>query len=131
MNSTLLAQTALLVHPSNTRLGGEQFSDSIQVAQRRDHRFFLTMAMLAAAWVFVGYSHTYYLNAWVPSPRLAILIHIHAAVFSAYLLFYISETRTGFPIGTRSKVCIPFFWCEIAISDATGLTTPVLEIQIP
>jgi len=96
-------------------LKGEQIGNSIQSALSRDHRFFLTMAIIAAAWVFVGYSRTYYLKAWIPSPQLATLIHVHAAVFTTYLVLYILQTalvsvrRTGLhmALGWASVVLIP------------------------
>jgi hypothetical protein len=70
---------------------------------------------IAAAWVFVGYSRTYYLKAWIPSPQLATLIHVHAAVFTTYLILYILQTalvsvrRTGLhmTLGWASVVLIP------------------------
>jgi hypothetical protein len=87
--------------------------NSIQIAQRRDHRFFMTMAILAAAWVFVGYSQTYYLKAWVPSPQLATLIHIHAAAFTTYLLFYILQTA----LVSRRRVALhmTFGWASVVL----------------
>ena len=114
---TLLGRNSeerLTDRPSDSHKG-EQPRSSIQAAQRRDHRFFMTMTILAAAWVFVGYSQTYYLKAWVPSPQLATLIHIHAAVFTTYLLLYILQTalvsmrRTALhmTLGWASVVLIP------------------------
>lgn len=86
-----------------------------QATRRRDHRFFLVMAILAGVWVFVGYSQTYFLKPWVPSPQLATLIHIHAAVFTTYLLLYVLQTalvsvhRTALhmTLGWASVVLIP------------------------
>src|SRR5271154_5734956 len=88
---------------------------TMRAAQRRDHRFFLSMAIFAGVWVFVGYSQTYYLKPWVASPQLATLIHIHAAVFTAYLLLYVLQTalvsmrRTSLhmTLGWASVVLIP------------------------
>jgi len=79
-------------------LKGEQLKDSIQVGQRRDHRFFLTMAILGAITVFVGYFPSYYQKPLesvlplAPSPALANIIHIHAAVMSTYILFFVLQT---------------------------------------
>lgn len=41
------------------------------------------------------------------------------------------KIRTSFPIGLCSKESIPFFWREIPICDAAGLSDPVVEIHIP
>jgi hypothetical protein len=79
-------------------LKGEQLKNSIQVGQRRDHRFFLTMAILGAITVFVGYFPSYYQKPLesvlplAPSPVLANIIHIHAAVMSTYILFFVLQT---------------------------------------
>jgi hypothetical protein len=79
-------------------LKGEPSRNSVQAAQRRDHRFFLTMAILGAITVFVGYFPSYYQKPLesvlplAPSPVLANIIHIHAAVMSTYILFFVMQT---------------------------------------
>jgi hypothetical protein len=79
-------------------LKGEQLKNSIQVGQHRDHRFFLAMAILCATTVFVGYFPSYYQKPMesvlplAPSPVLANIIHIHAAVMSTYILFFVMQT---------------------------------------
>ncbi len=66
--------------------------------QRRDRRFFLTLAISAALMIVWGFSTTYYLKplqsvgALPHSPQLALLVHIHGAVFTLYVLFYVSQT---------------------------------------
>ena len=62
---TLIAVAVVFVYSTDylrrrAILKGEQLKDSIQVGQRRDHRFFLTMAILGAFTVFVGYFPSYY-----------------------------------------------------------------------
>jgi hypothetical protein len=79
-------------------LKGEQLRNSIQAAQRRDHRFFSTMAILIVATVFVGFFPTYFQKPLerviplAPSPTLATIIHIHAVVMIAFFLFYLLQT---------------------------------------
>jgi hypothetical protein len=85
-----------------SRRSGEQFRNSTQAAQRHhhqsDHRFFMTMAILGALTVFVGYFPTYYQKPLesamplAPSPGLANIIHIHAAVMTTYILFFVLQT---------------------------------------
>lgn len=87
-----------LIDRSSAILKSEQIRNSIQAAQRRDHRFFLTMAILGAITVFVGYFPSYYQKPMesvlrlAPSPVLANIIHIHAAVMSTYILFFVMQT---------------------------------------
>jgi hypothetical protein len=77
---------------------GDQLTNSIQSAQRRDHRFYLTMAILAAITVFIGYFPTYYQKPLesvlplAPSPVFATIIHIHGALMTTYVLFYVLQT---------------------------------------
>ncbi|WP_128915332.1 MULTISPECIES: hypothetical protein [Acidobacteriaceae] len=66
--------------------------------KRRDHRFFLVLATLAAITIFSGFSATYYLKplrGLVPRPassQLPMVIHLHGAVFTLYVLFYLFQT---------------------------------------
>ena len=52
-----------------------------------DHKFFAAMAGAIIVSVFLGFAHTYYLagvfKAKLPSP----IIHVHAVVFSSWVLF--------------------------------------------
>ena len=72
---------------------GTEIRIKILSRQRRDHRFYLIFAILAAIAVFAGYSQSYYLKpvqslgVLPASPQLIALVHIHAAIFSLYVLF--------------------------------------------
>jgi hypothetical protein len=69
---------------------------------RRDRRFFVGMSIAAAATVFFGFAPTYYLKsfthtAFYPtglpvSPSLPALVHVHALVFSAWVLLFLVQT---------------------------------------
>lgn len=118
MNTTIAPERAGKTELPASSANGTQVPvkrNTIQAARSRDHRFFLAMAILAAVWVFVGYSQTYYLKPWVASPELVTLIHIHAAVFTTYLLLYVLQTalvsvhRTALhmTLGWASVVLIP------------------------
>jgi hypothetical protein len=56
-----------------------------------DNKFFAAMAGVILATVFLGFAHTYYLagvfKANLPSP----IVHVHAAVFSSWILFFILQ----------------------------------------
>lgn len=72
--------------------------DRLLSRQLRDHRFYLILALSGALAVVIGYSPTYYFKPLQSvgllrtSPGLATLIHIHAAVFSLYVIFYVFQT---------------------------------------
>jgi hypothetical protein len=86
--------------------------DRILSNQRRDHGFFLTMAILSAALVFAGYAQTYYLKPFgYTSPQLSTLIHIHAAVFTAYLAFYVLQT--ALVSGGRRVLHMTLGWASV------------------
>ena len=68
----------------------------------RDRRFFVGMAIAAAATVFFGFAPTYYLKSFTHtavyptglpvSPALPALVHAHALVFSAWIVLFLVQT---------------------------------------
>ena len=58
-----------------------------------DRRFYLAMALASAAVIFTGFARSYYLKPHFPGQRdLSLLIHIHAAVFTAFILYFVLQT---------------------------------------
>lgn len=62
------------------------------VNRRVEHLFFSGMALLILATVFVGFAKTYYLAGMVRAPLPNILIHMHGAAFTCWLLLLITQT---------------------------------------
>jgi hypothetical protein len=63
------------------------------LAARRERLFFGGMAVACLLTVFVGFSRSYYLNAWAESPfALTPLLHWHGVVFSAWMLLLVTQT---------------------------------------
>jgi hypothetical protein len=60
--------------------------------RRYDHFFFTGMALLMMATVFVGFAHTYYLAGVFHAPLPSVIIHVHGAVFSCWILLLITQT---------------------------------------
>jgi hypothetical protein len=60
---------------------------------RSRHRFYSLFAVLIAAFVIVGFSRTYYLRFLFERPPLETLVHLHGAVFTAWLGVFIAQTR--------------------------------------
>ncbi len=66
---------------------------SIAVPGRRyDHFFFSGMALAMLATVFVGFAHSYYLAGVFKAPLPDLLIHVHGAAFSCWILLLVTQT---------------------------------------
>lgn len=63
-----------------------------QSNHRFDSLFFCSMAGVILASVLVGFAHTYYLAGLFRAPLPNLLVHIHGAVFSLWILFLIAQT---------------------------------------
>jgi hypothetical protein len=59
---------------------------------RRDRRFFSGMAVAAALTVFIGFAPTYYLNGLSGARPLSPLVHVHATVFTGWILLFVAQT---------------------------------------
>jgi hypothetical protein len=58
-----------------------------------DRRFYLTMAIVSTVIIFAGFSRSYYLKAHFPlSPALSPLVHLHGAVFTLWMLYFVLQT---------------------------------------
>jgi hypothetical protein len=60
--------------------------------RRYDHYFFPAMALLMAATVFTGFARTYYLAGMFRAPLPSLIIHVHGAVFSCWILLLVTQT---------------------------------------
>jgi len=58
---------------------------------RHDNRFFAGMAAISLVAIFVGFARTYYLAGVFKAPLPNLLVHIHGAVFSLWLLLFITQ----------------------------------------
>lgn len=63
----------------------------IPPGRRTDKFFFPALALLILATVFVGFARTYFLAGVFRAPLPNILIHIHGAVFSAWIVLLIAQ----------------------------------------
>jgi len=60
-------------------------------SDRTGSRFFVLMAAAAAITVFAGFARSYYLKTAFNSPSLPTLVHLHGVVFTAWIVFFISQ----------------------------------------
>ena len=59
---------------------------------RYDHVFFPAVSWLMLITVFIGFAPTYYLAGMVRAPLPSTIIHVHAVVFSSWILLLIVQT---------------------------------------
>jgi len=60
--------------------------------RRFDHVFFSGMAWLMLATVFVGFAPSYYIAGMLHAPLPSPVVHVHAIVFSLWILVLIAQT---------------------------------------
>ncbi|MHB8540081.1 MAG: hypothetical protein ACYDCD_03950 [Candidatus Acidiferrales bacterium] len=60
--------------------------------RRFEHLFFSGMAIVILAVVFRGFARTYFLAGVFRAPLPNLLIHIHGAAFSSWILLFITQT---------------------------------------
>jgi len=59
---------------------------------RFDNLFFSGVAVVILVSVFAGFAHSYYLAGVLKAPLPNLLVHIHGAVFSCWILLLIVQT---------------------------------------
>jgi FtsH-binding integral membrane protein len=59
---------------------------------RFDHFFFSGMALLMLVTVFVGFAPTYYLAGVFRAPLPSLIIHLHGAAFTCWILLLVTQT---------------------------------------
>lgn len=58
----------------------------------RDTRFFLIAGTAVFAVVFAGFARTYYLKAWLDTPPLPWLLHLHGALMTSWFVLFVVQT---------------------------------------
>jgi hypothetical protein len=62
------------------------------VRSRTDDIFFTIMSVVMLATVLFGFARTYFLAGMIRAPLPSILVHIHGAVFSSWILLFLIQT---------------------------------------
>jgi hypothetical protein len=102
--------------------GGAAITAPISSNRRRDHLFYMTLAVLAALMIFWGFSQTYYLKplqslgVLPESPKLTVLLHVHAAVFTLYVLLYLCQT--ALILRGRRALHMALGWASVVLIPA-------------
>ena len=66
-------------------------STAALATRRRTRRFYVGMAIAITVTVFAGFSRSYFLKSWYGAPELSGLLHVHGLVFTAWVLFFLSQ----------------------------------------
>jgi hypothetical protein len=61
------------------------------IAINADRRFFTTVAAVVLAAAFVGFAPTYYLGGYFDAPALEATVHVHGALFTAWVLLLLTQ----------------------------------------
>ena len=75
-----------------------QLSVQPDLRSARDPRFYAAMAVATLTTMLAGFGPTYYLRAYTGASPLPAIVHIHAAVFTAWILLFVVQTmlvKTG------------------------------------
>jgi hypothetical protein len=59
---------------------------------RHERLFYTGMAIAIVATVFGGFARTYYLRPYFGAPGLSPLLHLHGAIFTAWVALFLSQT---------------------------------------
>jgi uncharacterized membrane protein len=62
------------------------------IAINADRRFFTAAAAVVLAATFVGFAPTYYLGGYFDAPALKPIVHVHAALFTAWVVLLLTQT---------------------------------------
>ena len=66
-------------------------STAALATRRRTRRFYVGMAVAITITVFAGFSRSYFLKSWYGTPELSGLLHVHGLIFTAWVLFFLSQ----------------------------------------
>jgi hypothetical protein len=67
-------------------------SSLVLPGRRYDHLFFSVTAWLMLATVFIGFARTYYLAGIFRAPLPSLIVHLHGAAFSCWILLLVTQT---------------------------------------
>ena len=73
-------------------LARPRVSRSPAPGRRYDHFFFTAMALFILLSVFIGFARSYYFAGIFHAPLPSRIIHIHGAVFTSWVLLFVTQT---------------------------------------
>jgi hypothetical protein len=61
------------------------------VLARTDHRFYTALSLAVACTVLAGFGRTFYFKGFFPSPPLPLILHIHGALCTLWVLLFVTQ----------------------------------------
>ena len=100
--------------------------------RKYDRQFFFAMTVLLAAVVAIGFAPTYYLAGGLQAPLPSRIVHIHAAVFSAWMILLMVQTGliSAKRVGWHRKLGMAGFVLAIAMVVLVVLTAAGLAVRV-
>ena len=99
--------------------------------RRYDHFFFSGMALLILATVFAGFARTYFLAGVFRAPLPSLIIHLHGAAFTAWILLLVAQTSlvSAGRVDIHRRLGIAgFFWgCLMVILGVLAATDSLVR----
>ena len=122
---------------------------AVRVGKHTDDYFFVAISLLLLAAVFLGFARSYYLAGTVRAHLPSAIIHLHAVIFSSWILLFITQIalvaagRVGWHkklgIGGAVLACLMIVFGVLAAVDSSrrhfvppgGVDSPtILAIQV-
>ena len=97
----------------------------------RERRFFLGMAAAMVVLTFAGFAPSYYLSGAFGGPRLSLLVHVHGAVFTLWMLLY--AIQTGLISAGRADIHRIVGPAAVLVAEAMvplGIATAIITKQV-
>ncbi len=100
--------------------------------RRYDRQFFFAMTVLLTAVVAVGFAPTYYLAGVFQAPLPSRIVHIHAAVFSTWMILLLVQTGliSARRVGWHRKLGMAGFVVAMAMVVTVALTAAGLAARV-
>jgi hypothetical protein len=100
--------------------------------RKYDRQFFFAMTLLLAAVVAIGFAPTYYLAGGFLAPLPSRIVHIHAVVFSAWMILLMVQTGliSAKRVGWHRKLGMAGFVLANAMVVIVVLTAAGLAVRV-
>ena len=100
--------------------------------RKYDRQFFSAVTVLLAAVVAIGFAPTYYLAGGFLAPLPSLIVHIHAAVFSTWMILLLVQTGliSAKQVGWHRKLGTAGFMLAIAMVLMVVLTAAGLAVRV-
>jgi hypothetical protein len=100
--------------------------------RKYDRQFFFAMTVLLTAVVAIGFAPTYYLAGGFRAPLPSRIVHIHAAVFSTWMILLIVQTGliSAKRVGWHRKLGMAGFVLAIAMVVMVVLTAAGFAVRV-